>query len=798
MESGGDRLPSQENESGRSAENAFSSRLSETLRREEQRLKELRAELEETVDRYTAELKRVREELERTLKDARIYAENIVNTVREPLLILDPALNIVSANRSFYAIFRTRPGDVEGKPLFELECCCHWNTAELRGLLESVLAEHKPLDGYEVTVSLGEAGYQTMLLNARQIYRGDTEQQLILLAIEDITERRRAEQQLQKAKELSDVLNNINTVIHSTLDFEEVMRRAVQEAGTALAVDAAVIGLLEAGSFIIKYGYRVPEEFIDAHVSPERFRSAQYAASARDVVVFNDSYTDDRLNQEDIRRFGIRSLLSAPFIRRGSVLGTINLYSTIPFFFTDYHVDFARKLAASLSLALENARLFEDRKRIEEEMRHMAHHDELTGLPNRRLFMDIIRVECAQVRRHRLRLALFFLDLDRFKEVNDTLGHEVGDRLLKEVAVRLRANVRESDTISRAGGDEFTITLADISRVEVIGEVAQKLTRAFQYPFMIAGHELCITVSIGISIYPDDSEDIGTLFRYADIALYHAKEQGRNNYQFYNPEITVRSIERIRLEGMLRQTVERGELEVHYQPQVAITTRRMVCAEALVRWRHPERGLLEAKQFIPAAEDTGLIRAIDEWVVRTACEHVRAWRESGLSPVCITVNLSARAFQNPDLVNTIAQILKETGTPPQHLDIEITETLAMSNVEQTSARLRELREMGMHTSLDDFGTGYSSLGYLKKLSVQKLKIDHSLIQDIATDPDDRAVISAVTAMAHTLGMKVLAEGVETEDQLSFLRTTHCDEAQGYLFSKPLPAEELKKLIASGR
>ncbi|MEW6117501.1 MAG: EAL domain-containing protein [Nitrospirota bacterium] len=439
-----------------------------------------------------------------------------------------------------------------------------------------------------------------------------------------------------------------------------------------------------------------------------------------------------------------------------------------------------------------------ERKRIEEEIKHMAHHDALTGLPNRRLFIDIITFALAEARRHKKRLALLFLDLDRFKEVNDTLGHEAGDELLKHVSVRLKAVIRRTDTIARIGGDEFNIVLTDIARGEDAGDVARKIVESFQKPFSIAGKELHITTSIGISIYPDDTDDIDILFRCSDMAMYHAKETGRNTYQFYNPAINTRSLERMRLEGMLRRTIEGGELVVYYQPQVSIETRQMICAEALVRWRHPEQGMLDPKHFIPLAEETGIIAAIDEWVLRTACTQCREWQESGIPGMCVTVNLSAEQFQKTDLVERISLILKETGLEPNRLDLEITESTAMKSLEQTIHNMNRLAEIGVRISIDDFGTGYSSLSYLKKLPIQKLKIDQSFVRDIATDPDDRAIISAVTAVAQNMKLRVIAEGVETEEQFEFLKSIGCQEIQGFFFSKPLPADEFRELIANGK
>ena len=439
-----------------------------------------------------------------------------------------------------------------------------------------------------------------------------------------------------------------------------------------------------------------------------------------------------------------------------------------------------------------------ERKRMEDEIRHMAHHDALTGLPNRRLFRDIIDVEFAQARRNRKKLAILFLDLDRFKEINDTLGHEVGDELLKQVAALFRETIRESDTVARIGGDEFNIVLADLARPESIRDIAKKIINRFRSPFSISGHQLNITTSIGISVYPDDSKDVDTLLRYADIAMYSAKEAGRNTYRFFNPEINIRTIERMRFENMLRKSIELGELVMYYQPQIDIKNRRMICVEALIRWRHPDKGFLTPEYFIPMAEEMGFITVIDEWVLRTVCAQINAWSTERLSPICVTVNLSARMFQDPELVHKISSVLRETGAPAQSIDLEITESTAISNVERTVLQLRKLREMGIHISIDDFGTGYSSLNYLKKLPIERLKIDQSFIRDIATDSDDRAIIGAVTSMAHKMGIKTVAKGVETEEQLAFLRDSECDEAQGFLFSRPVPAEQFRELVEAGK
>ena len=437
------------------------------------------------------------------------------------------------------------------------------------------------------------------------------------------------------------------------------------------------------------------------------------------------------------------------------------------------------------------------RKGLEVELRQMTHHDALAGLPNQRLFIDILTLEMAQARRRQDKLAILFLDLDRFKYVNYNLGRDIGDELLIEVAKRLRHSIRESDTVARIEGDEFNILLAGIVNAEKIGGIAKKIVDAIKEPYWIRGQQIHSSTSIGISIYPDDADTTDALFKNADIALSHAKLES-NTYRFYSSSMNIRSLERMRLENWLRQAIGRGELEVYYQPQVTTDNRQVFCAEALVRWNHPEQGLLDPRHFIPLAEENGFITAIDEWVLRTACAQFRTWQDAGLLNMTVTVNLSAREFQKSDLVDRISLILRETGLEPKLLALEITEGVAMKNPEHTFANINGLAEMGVNISIDDFGTGPSALSDLKRLPIKKLKIDQSFIRNVATDQDDRAIITAVTSLAHKMDMKVIAEGVETEDQFSFLRETHCDEAQGYLFSRPLQADELWELIESRR
>jgi diguanylate cyclase (GGDEF)-like protein/PAS domain S-box-containing protein len=437
------------------------------------------------------------------------------------------------------------------------------------------------------------------------------------------------------------------------------------------------------------------------------------------------------------------------------------------------------------------------RKQAEETIKHLAYHDALTGLANRTLFQDRLTVALAQARRKKQTAAVMFLDLDRFKAVNDTVGHALGDHLLQGVAERLTGLVRDGDTVARVGGDEFALLLQEVERAEEVAEVAERVLDALRQPWVLNGQEFRITTSIGIAMFPNDGEDADSLLRNADTAMYRAKEQGRDNFQLYTPDMNARIAERLALENSLRHGLERGELLVYYQPQVDIASGKIVGMEALVRWQHPERGLVFPAEFIPVAEETGLIVPLGEWVLRTACAQNKAWQAAGFPPMRVAVNLSARQFQQRDLIEVVDEVLTETGLEARWLQLEITEGVAMQDVESNIAVLRELREMGVQIAIDDFGTGHSSLSYLSRLPIDVVKIDQSFIQDLTTDPNDAAIARSIIVMAHNLKLRVIAEGVETEEQLAFLKKRRCDEMQGYLFSKPAPAEAFEEMLRQG-
>jgi diguanylate cyclase (GGDEF)-like protein len=459
-------------------------------------------------------------------------------------------------------------------------------------------------------------------------------------------------------------------------------------------------------------------------------------------------------------------------------------------------VDFLLQFSIALGMVIW---LLEDERRsavdAATQIEHLAYHDALTGLPNRQLFLDRLDVAIASAHRSGIQLGVFFLDLDRFKLINDSLGHSVGDKLLQVVARRIRALLRDDDTVTRIGGDEFTILVSSVDKVDEATLVARRVREALKLPIVIDGRELFVSASIGVSLYPNDGDDAETLLKNADTAMYRAKTQGRDTVQLYAPAMNARALEQLTLENRLRRALPNGELELFYQPIVAMSTRRICAMETVLRWRHPELGLLTPDAFVALAETTGLIVPIGEWVLRTACRQLREWQEAGLPELRTSVNLSVRQLQQPDFVSVVSDILGETRIPPETLELELTESMAMQSDGDTLGKLRELKRLGVRISIDDFGTGYSSLSALRLFPADSLKIDRSFVGEIATDPDDAAIAEAVIALARSLKLHVIAEGVETREQLEFLRDHQCDYWQGFLFCQPRPAAACSAMLS---
>jgi predicted signal transduction protein with EAL and GGDEF domain len=473
-------------------------------------------------------------------------------------------------------------------------------------------------------------------------------------------------------------------------------------------------------------------------------------------------------------------------------------------------MDYLNKAEINAQLLERSIRYAIERKKTEDRIVQMAYYDSLTQLPNRSLFHDRLKQALEQSKRYGWTLALLFIDLDNFKRINDTLEHRIGDLLLKGVADRLGSYVRSADTVARQGGnalantvarlggDEFTVLLTEIYSMRDAAKVAQRILATLAEPFRLDGHEVYMTASVGIALYPADGEDIDTLIKNADTAMYHAKEHGKNNFQFYKESMNATALERLKLEGDLRKAIEKEEFILHYQPRVDVECNCIVGTEALIRWNHPVHGIIAPMDFIPLAEETGLILSIGAWVLKTACMQNMNWQQMGChnKPVAVSLNLSGHQFRQINLIGIIEKVLAETNLPPNFLELEITESVIMSNADATITTLNKLKEMGVQLSIDDFGTGYSSFGYLKRFPIDNIKIDRSFIKDITVSSEDATIVKAIIAMAHELKLKVIAEGVETEEQSQLLRGFGCDEMQGFLFSRPVTPEKITEIFVN--
>ena len=616
-------------------------------------------------------------------------------------------------------------------------------------------------------------------------------------AMEDVTSRKEGEEKMRKQALQQRLIADFGQWVLASTGVADVLNRAVELVSVTLKADYCNVLELDTDGkqLLFKAATGWPAEWIGQRTVPVRpGNRVEFALSHREPVItkdYEDKEEETRFAPSPLLQFGVRSGVEVPIFGTTGTFGILSAHSLKPRRFGEDDLSFLQSVANILALAVE-------RKGAEERLAYLAQFDALTTLPNRHLFHDRLLQTMAQGRRSGNPMAVLYIDLDRFKLVNDTQGHGAGDKLLKEAAARLTQCIRSGDTVGRFGGDEFGAVLSDLAKPGDASIVAQKMIDALARPFDLDGHDTYVSASVGITLFPGDSEEAGALIMNADTAMYRAKEQGRSTYQYFTREMNERALARMQVEAALRRGLERREFLLHYQPKVDLESGVICGFEALLRWQHPERGMVSPVEFIPVLEDAGLIVPVGEWVMREVCRQIQAWKGSGLSVPPVAVNLSARQFLQKDLEATVRLILRESEVDPSLIQFELTESLLMKEPEAAARTLRGLKESGVRISVDDFGTGYSSLAYLKRFPIDALKIDHAFIRDVTTNPEDAAIALAIIGLAHGLKLKVVAEGVETEGQLNFLSMHACDEMQGYYFSRPVPPSECEAMLREGR
>ncbi|OWW20674.1 EAL domain-containing protein [Noviherbaspirillum denitrificans] len=627
-----------------------------------------------------------------------------------------------------------------------------------------------------------------------------------LVFARDVTARRRAEQNQKKLNRALRMLSDCNmTLVHAEREqnlLDEICRLVVFRGGYRMAWvgfaehdSARTVRVVSQSGFDGGYLENLRISWDDA---TEYGRGPTGTAIRESRVQIVQNYMDNPATapwRAAALERGFQSCIALPLISGGRTFGALSIYSADPDSFGQDEVRLLYELATDLAFGVETLRTRLQRTEAEEKLAFLAHHDPLTHLPNRVLLRDRFDRAAAVSGREQSGVAVLALDLDNFKQVNDGLGHETGDKLLMAVVERLQGCISESDTICRHGGDEFVILLNDVTDSSIASRAAQAIVDAMAEPFEIGAHTLNTSLSIGISMFPDDGRDFDTLLKNANTALYHAKDNGRDTYHFFASSMNVDALARMELHGSLRKAVKNNEFVLHYQPQIDIASGTVVGMEALVRWRRPDQGLLAPGRFIALAEESGLIVPIGEWVLNEACRQAVAWQQAGMAALPVAVNLSAQQFKRGDILDTVRSALRQSGLHPALLELELTESLLLNDTAAVMETLHELKRIGVQLSIDDFGTGYSSLAYLKRLDVDKLKIDQSFVRDVPGAAEGAAIVKAIVQLGHALQLTVIAEGVETQAQLDFLHAQGCDQAQGYLVSRPVPADEFAVLAA---
>lgn len=718
----------------------------------------------------------------------RQYNELILNSAAEGIFGLDLQGRIAFINPAGASMLGYRPGQLLKKHAHEILSCGPQGPpnfiSEDECPVSRILSGSRGHEASETVYRKKDGSHLPAVYTATPIYAGK-EIAGVVVSFKDITERKESEAKLRARERQQAAIAEMGQRALSGSGMDELLAETAILVGLTLGVDCSEVLELQPGGeeLLVKAGVGWPIEAPGSfRINADETAPHGYALLTGEAVAIEDISAQNRFAfPAGHPACGLASSICVPVEGKDSKrFGVLGAHTAKRRAFNEDDLCFLKSAANVLAEAYE-------RMSTEKQVWLLSYYDSLTGLPNRHLFNERFNQTLAHARRHREQAAVLFLDLDRFKSVNETLGHEKGDMLLKRISQRILGCLREEDSISRQGGDEFIIVLSNIEGPQNAAKTARKILDALTRACLLEGHEFYLTGSIGISLYPSDGNDSEALIRNAHSAMYHVKEQGKNSFQFYASHMNAASSERIRLEGNLRKAIEKDEFVLYYQPQIDLASGEMAGMEALLRWMHPELGLVSPMDFIPLAEETGLIVPIGEWVLKTACRQGAQWRKAGCQPVRIAVNLSMRQFKQREIVQTIKKIVEESGLEPGCLELELTESTLMQDAETVIGALHEFQRMGIHLSLDDFGTGYASLSYLKRLPIDRLKLDKSFVHAITVDPDNEAISKAVIALAHDLDMKVVAEGVETRNQLDLLRSLGCDEVQGFYFQKPVPA-----------
>lgn len=728
--------------------------------------------------RASAELERLT--LEKKRQDELHFLQSLLDAIPNPIFYKDNRGRNLGCNKSYENIVGLSRQEILGQTVQEI-------LPEQRsaiGLREDQKVFTTQQDRtYENQIICPDGRSLDVLFNKAPLFDRDGNMVGLVGTVQDITSLKQIETAMQSLVE--------STIGHTGV---ECYNRVAEQLCQWFDADCAIVGRLYEDGKVTSLATLRDGQFLPEYNFPIDQTPCEKVVNDG-ICLFSDGLTAHFPNSCIVRDLQAEGYVGAP-VRSydGTIIGVLSVLSRTPIKSMGRANDVLAIMAARVSAEIEREKSEDQLRENESHLEYLAYHDVLTELPNRQLFRDRLQHAISMARMAKSQVAVLFLDLDRFKKINDSLGHEFGDQLLCEVARRLKLCARDVDTVARISGDEFGIVLDQISSVENVILVAEEIHRALDKVIEVDDYKLFLTVSIGISLYPQDGRTVVSLLKGADSAMHQAKDLGRDNYRFYTPGINERASELLRLEGALRQAVDQDRLVIHYQPQVDLETGCVVGVEALVRWLHPEQGMISPADFIPLAEETGLIVSIGEWVLRSACLQCQQWQEQGYLPIQMSVNMSARQFNQKNMVSMVAEVLTETGLDPHYLDLEITESVLMNDVNSAINTMTQLHDLGVQLSIDDFGTGYSSLAYLKKFPIDTLKIDQSFVRDVVTDPNDAAIATTIIDLARNMNLNVIAEGIEEEEQRHFLHSHGCRYGQGYLFSKPKSLDEIESYL----